>query len=132
MFRNDHQFIPDQSPSLLLHRAESYAVGGRGFNQTLDYWNRLPAAAQADVRDVVWKLSLSSSGMFVQFATDATSVGLAYTLVPNINSGATLTKWLVNQPPPPPLLPLKAPPPPFLGRPSDHIETTSCWVCLSR
>lgn len=31
--------------------------------------------------------------MFIQFATDATSVGIAYTLVPNCESGATLTKW---------------------------------------
>ena len=31
--------------------------------------------------------------MFIQFATDATSDGIAYTLVPNCESGATLTKW---------------------------------------
>jgi hypothetical protein len=52
--------------------SKSYAVGGRGFNDTLDYWTRLPAAAKCSsgtgcVRDIVWKLSLDSSGMFIQF-----------------------------------------------------------------
>ena len=82
--------------------AKSYAVGGRGFNDTSDYWTRLPASAKCGsgigcVRDIVWKLSLDSSGMFVQFKTDATSVGIAYTLRTDGQQanapGAQLTAW---------------------------------------
>jgi hypothetical protein len=82
--------------------AKSYAVGGRGFNDTLTYWSRLPASAKCAsgdgcVRDIVWRLSLDSSGMFIQFATDATTVGLAYTLRTDGQQanapGSKLTAW---------------------------------------
>lgn len=85
---------------------KNYAVGGRAFNDTADgnYWTRLPASANCTdggegcVRDIVWQLSLDSSGMFIQFRTDATDVGMAYTLrsdgqnAPQ-NVGAKLTAW---------------------------------------
>jgi len=39
---------------------ESFAVGGRGFNDTAEYWQRLPAAAQKDVDRSVWHFSQAS------------------------------------------------------------------------
>jgi hypothetical protein len=91
-----------EAQSVRSYGAESYAVGGRGFNDTEDYWTRLPVSAKCTqgegcVRDIVWKLSLDSSGMFIQFKTDATAVGMAYTLRTdgqNANApGPKLTAW---------------------------------------
>lgn len=100
------QWAPDEATVRQLigaPGAKNYAVGGRGFNDTGDYWTRLPASAKCAaggdgcVRDIVWKLSLDSSGMFIQFRTDATAVGLAYTLRTDgaqANApGAKLTAW---------------------------------------
>lgn len=51
-------------------------VGGRAFDDTAAYFNRLPAAAEGVVTDAVWSLSKDSTGMFARFATDADSLAL--------------------------------------------------------
>ena len=48
------------APGIGTYGPESYAVGGRGFNGTLGYWQRLPASAQKDVDRSVWSYSLDS------------------------------------------------------------------------
>ncbi|EDQ90251.1 uncharacterized protein MONBRDRAFT_7350 [Monosiga brevicollis MX1] len=50
-------------------------IHGRGFNNSgpTDFFTRLPPAAQGVVRDAVWNLSRYSTGLFLRFATDATT-----------------------------------------------------------
>jgi GDSL-like Lipase/Acylhydrolase family/N-terminus of Esterase_SGNH_hydro-type len=62
--------------------AVDLSIGGRGFTNltgNLTY-TRLPPEAQADVTAGVWQYSRDSSGIFVQFFTDATSIHVNYTL----------------------------------------------------
>ena len=49
---------------------------------------RLPPGAQADVNPGEWSWSLTSSGLFVQFLSNASEISLNYTL-----RSAELTDW---------------------------------------
>jgi len=49
-------------------------VEGRGWNDTKDYYDRLPAKAENVVRKPVWDLSHDSAGECVRFVTDATAI----------------------------------------------------------
>lgn len=60
--------------------AAELGVEGRAFDDTPSIFNRLPAAAQDDVRPAVWGLILNSAGLFVRFETDSPSISLNYTL----------------------------------------------------
>ena len=55
-------------------------VRGRAFNNTAEFFNRLPAAAKGVVRDTVFSLSQMATGMHVRFVTNATEIYLNYTL----------------------------------------------------
>lgn len=55
-------------------------VEGRGFGETLSFYDRLPARAQKKVRDDVWRLSRHSAGLAVRFVTDATTISARWTL----------------------------------------------------
>jgi lysophospholipase L1-like esterase len=51
-----------------------FGVEGRGWNDTKDFYDRLPARAEGLVRKPVWDLSHDSAGMCVRFVTDATTI----------------------------------------------------------
>src|ERR1035438_8175553 len=51
-----------------------FGVEGRGWNDTKDFYDRLPAKAEGVVRKPVWDLSRNSAGMGVRFVTDATTI----------------------------------------------------------
>ena len=51
-----------------------FNVEGRGWNDTKDFYDRLPARAEMIVRKPVWDLSRNSAGMCVRFVTDATTI----------------------------------------------------------
>lgn len=55
-------------------------VEGRGWNDTADFYDRLPAKAEKLVRPPVWDLSRDSAGMCVRFVTDATAIHARWTL----------------------------------------------------
>ncbi|MBN1292039.1 MAG: exo-alpha-sialidase [Candidatus Latescibacteria bacterium] len=46
-------------------------VEGRGWTDTKEFYDRLPARAESIVREPVWNLSRHSAGMCVRFVTDA-------------------------------------------------------------
>jgi hypothetical protein len=52
----------------------SLGVEGRGWNDTPDFYGRLPAAAKTVVRPPVWDLSRHSAGLLVRFVTDAPAI----------------------------------------------------------
>ena len=58
----------------------SFGVEGRGWNETKEFYDRLPAKAEGVVRKPVWDLSRNSSGMCVRFVTDATTVQARWAL----------------------------------------------------
>ncbi len=55
-------------------------VEGRGWNDTKDFYDRLPARAKGLVRQPVWDLSRNSAGICVRFVTDATSIHARWAL----------------------------------------------------
>ena len=58
-----------------------WGVEGKGFDDTVSYFDRLPGRAKGVVRDAVWNLSRHSSGMMVRFGTDATEIYADYEVV---------------------------------------------------
>jgi lysophospholipase L1-like esterase len=63
------------------HDVRQAGIEGRGFNDTENYFDRLPARAKDIVRPEVWGLSHDSSGMSVDFVTDADAIYVRYVLV---------------------------------------------------
>ena len=55
-------------------------VEGRGWNDTKDFYDRLPAKAERVVRQPVWDLSRNSAGLCARFVTDATSLQARWAL----------------------------------------------------
>jgi hypothetical protein len=55
-------------------------VEGRGWDDTQDFYDRLPARAEGKVRPPVWDLSRNSAGICVRFVTDATSLRARWAL----------------------------------------------------
>src|SRR5271154_3320711 len=67
-------------------------VEGRGWNDTKDFYDRLPARAEGVVRPLVWDLSRNSAGLCARFVTDATTIRARWSLtdrslhVPNMTA----------------------------------------------
>ena len=55
-------------------------VEGKGWTDTADFYDRLPARAEALVREPVWNLSHRSAGMCARFVTNATVIRARWTL----------------------------------------------------
>ena len=55
-------------------------IEGRAFDDTKEFYDRLPAKAEGVVRPPVWSLSRNSTGMCVRFATDAPAIHARWTL----------------------------------------------------
>ena len=53
---------------------------GQGWADTVAPFDRLPARAEGEVRDVVWNLSRHSAGMCVRFVTDAPAINAKWTV----------------------------------------------------
>ena len=59
---------------LAWHNAKELQTEGKGWTDTKDYYDRLPARAEKMVRPPVWSLSHDSAGMCVRFVTDAPTI----------------------------------------------------------
>jgi len=57
-----------------------FGVEGRGWEDTKDFYDRLPAKAEGVVRKPVWDLSRNSAGLCVRFVTDATTIRARWAL----------------------------------------------------
>jgi hypothetical protein len=62
------------TPTILWSDIRQFGVEGRGWDDTENFYDRLPARAQTMVRPPVWDLSHDSAGMCVRFMTDAQSI----------------------------------------------------------
>lgn len=68
------------APSIAWHNVESWGVNGKGWTDTLSYYDRLPARAEGKVRQVVWDLSRNSAGLYAEFETDSPAIHVRYNL----------------------------------------------------
>ncbi|HNT13626.1 MAG TPA: SGNH/GDSL hydrolase family protein [Verrucomicrobiota bacterium] len=60
--------------------ARELTLEGRGWSDTKDFYDRLPAKAEGRVRASVWGLSHDSAGLRVRFVTDATALSARWTV----------------------------------------------------
>jgi hypothetical protein len=58
-----------------------FGVEGRGWDDTKNFYDRLPAKAEGLVRPPVWDLSHDSAGLCVRFVTDATTLRARWALI---------------------------------------------------
>jgi len=69
---------PDTSGKILWYDVRLLGVEGKGWSDTEDYYDRLPARAKDMVREPVWNLSKNSAGLCVRFLTDAAEIHAAW------------------------------------------------------
>ena len=69
------------SPSLVWYNVRDYGIEGKGWNDTLRYFDRFPGKAESTVPERVWTLSRHSAGMLFRFTTDAVNIHVRYTLL---------------------------------------------------
>jgi len=60
--------------------AKEFGIEGKGWTNTSEFYDRLPAKAEGVVREAVWNLSKDSAGICVRFVTDATEIDARWTL----------------------------------------------------
>jgi len=68
----------DSAANIAWYDVRSLGVEGKGWSDTEDYYDRLPARAKDIVRGPVWSLSKHSAGLCVRFLTEATAVSAAW------------------------------------------------------
>jgi hypothetical protein len=68
------------APSLRWFDAKTLSVEGKGWLETKDFYDRLPAKAEGTVRRAVWDLGTDSAGLCVHFVTDATAISVRWTV----------------------------------------------------
>lgn len=70
----------NQDGGLQWHDARELTVEGKGWSDTKQFYDRLPARAEGVVRGAVWGLGQDSAGLAVGFVTDATAISARWTL----------------------------------------------------
>lgn len=65
---------------LLWLDVKELCIEGKGWSDTKQFYDRLPAKAEGVVREPVWNLSKDSAGICVRFVTDATEIRCRWTL----------------------------------------------------
>jgi hypothetical protein len=70
----------EAAPALKWHDLRDFTIEGKGWTETADFYDRLPAKAEKTVRPEVWKLSLNSAGISARFTTDADSITVRWKL----------------------------------------------------
>jgi lysophospholipase L1-like esterase len=55
-------------------------IEGKGWNDTENFYDRLPLRAKGVVRDPVWTIGQRSAGLCARFTTDATAIKVRWTL----------------------------------------------------
>lgn len=70
--------LPDSD--ILWYDIRELVIEGKGWQDTEEFYDRLPARAKGVVRDPVWKLSRDSAGICARFATDAKNLKVRWSL----------------------------------------------------
>ena len=71
---------PSTDGKWVWHEAAELCIEGKGWTETERPYDRLPAKAKDIVREPVWKLGKSSSGLCIHFVTDAPAIAARWKL----------------------------------------------------
>ena len=63
------------------HDVREWGVEGKGWSDTIRYFDRLPGKAEEELPEPVWDLSRHSAGMCARFVTDAPEIHVRYELL---------------------------------------------------
>lgn len=74
---------PVKEPNLTWYDVRDWGVEGKGWSDTGNYFDRLPARAEGVVPKPVWSLSHHSAGMMVRFQTNAPEIWVDHTVTSN-------------------------------------------------
>lgn len=77
---SDSKAQTNAATSLAWRDARELTIEGRGWNDTKQFYDRLPARAEGQVRAPVWGLGQHSAGICVRFVTDATEIAASWSL----------------------------------------------------
>jgi hypothetical protein len=66
---------------LVWHDAVNIGVEGRGWDDTVYFYDRLPRKAESLVREPIWRMSHSSTGMCLRFRTNAREIHARWRLL---------------------------------------------------
>lgn len=77
---DDGRAQTNETGSFVWRDARELTVEGKGWQDTKEFYDRLPARAEAVVRPAVWGLSRNSAGLGVRFVSDATTIAARWTL----------------------------------------------------
>jgi dienelactone hydrolase/lysophospholipase L1-like esterase len=72
---------PSPDDKIVWHDCKDMMVEGKGWTDTLSFYDRLPGKAESKVPKKDWDLSHHSAGLCVRFTTDAPSLQVRWTLV---------------------------------------------------
>ncbi len=72
---------PRREDGLDWYDVRQWGVEGKGFQDTVRWFDRLPAHAEKTVREAVWDLSRHSAGMAARFETDSSAIHVRYELL---------------------------------------------------
>lgn len=70
----------DVSEEFVWRDARELTMEGKGWIDTQNFYDRLPADAETVVRPAVWKLSHDCAGLCVRFTTDGSSIAARWTM----------------------------------------------------
>lgn len=68
---------------LIYHNADLFPLGGKISDDTETRYERLPSYLRGVTRQPVWDLGKNTAGLYLRFASDATTIGLKWTLYEN-------------------------------------------------
>ncbi|TWT29424.1 SGNH/GDSL hydrolase family protein [Blastopirellula retiformator] len=74
---------PQVEDGVAWYDVQDWGVEGKGWDDVVRYYDRLPSRAEEKVRGAVWSLSRHSAGMLTRFTTDATTIHVRYKLMSN-------------------------------------------------
>jgi hypothetical protein len=69
-----------QAEQIIWHDLKEFTIEGKGWSETKDFYDRLPAKAEKTVRPAVWNLSRDSAGICARFITDAPNISARWKL----------------------------------------------------
>lgn len=70
--------IKDPVKNLYWYNANELTIEGKGWENTEDFYNRLPAKAKGIVRAPVWELSKFPTGISIHFSTNTSSLSVKW------------------------------------------------------
>jgi len=67
--------VHEPDSDLLWYDAKGLVVEGKGWTDTENFYERLPARAKSNVPEMVWTLNSRTAGIAIRFSTDAKRIG---------------------------------------------------------